>query len=86
MTFVVQEHLNPVTKARLVRGMNTAEFARLIGLTRSRLSQIENGHAPKLTRRVLRELERLGYDPETMAMEYQQWRERNHKEPATVAK
>lgn len=84
--YVIRDDFNPITKIRLVRGMNTAEFARFIGLTRTRLSQIEHGHAPKLTKRVLFEIAKLGYDPETIQSEYLQWREKNKKTPTRVAK
>lgn len=73
--------INPVTKARKDRGLNVTQLAILAGVSAATIRAIEKGDPIKISPHVLKGLEKLGYDPELISLDYAEWR---HKQIAKV--
>lgn len=66
--------MNPVKKARKQKGLTMAQLAMIAGISTSRIYQIERGDNARLSAPVVDALATLGYDPDKLAGEYEQWR------------
>ena len=65
--------LNPLTKVRAALGLSQSELARLAGLSASAISQAEGGTLG-LPNALVEALSHLGYQPDALRREQQQFR------------
>lgn len=68
--------MNPVRRARKQKGLTMAQLAMIAGVSTSRIQQIERGDNARLRGPVLDALATLGHDPDKLATEYEQWRQK----------
>lgn len=79
--YVIKAKLNPLVKIRYAEGLTTYQLAEMAGMTRGRISQVENGiTTKKIPKKILRAVEQLGYDPEKVQAEYLEWMRENARE------
>lgn len=65
---------NPIVSARESAGLSSGEFAVALGVDTAVVSQHERGHRAAVSENMVRGLNRLGFDGEKIAKEYQEWR------------
>lgn len=68
--------MNPVRRARKQKGLTLAQLAMIAGVSTTRIYQIERGDNARLSAPVVDALATLGYDPDKLATEYEQWRQK----------
>ena len=66
--------MNPIIKVRKELGMCRGEFANICGVGYTTVQNTEKNFPQKIGNQILKGINRLGYDPEKIKEEYQEFR------------
>ncbi|MFW5991670.1 MAG: hypothetical protein ACOCQN_00580 [Halanaerobiaceae bacterium] len=71
---------NPLQKIKEKNGWSIREFASVAGMSFTATYNCLNGNTQKINQRILKAVEQMGYDPEEIKKEYQEYREAKQQE------
>lgn len=72
--------LNPIQEIRVKNGWTIQELAAVTGLSFTATYNCLNGNTQRINQRILEALEQLGYDPEEIKEQYQEYRKAKQEE------
>lgn len=71
----MKEIVNPIVKIRKELDMTREDLSRMSGISYSGLYSIERGHALTISKKVLNALSDIGYGPEKITKDYEEYKD-----------